>query len=71
MQRLDGPDPSARYDAAYLLGRIGEPSRAAVPKLRELLQDHARHVNGERVAEAAAEALRQIDPLAWKAAGRP
>jgi hypothetical protein len=70
-RRLGDSDPEARYDAAYLLGRIGAPSRPALPALCELLRDQARHGNGETVAEAAAEALRQIDPIAWEAAGRP
>jgi hypothetical protein len=71
---LDDPVPAVRFNAAEALGLIGEASRPAVPKLRALLSDNTSHhptLAVGTVGEAAAFALRKIDPAAWEAAGRP
>ena len=70
---LDDHSPTVRAAAARTVGSFGRKARLAVPKLLELLRDKGTTALGGRpeVGMEAAEALRQIDPDAWKAAGRP
>ena len=51
--------------AAKILGKVGPAARQAVPWLRPLLRDEDGHVS-----EAAAQALKQIDPEEAAEAGR-
>jgi HEAT repeat protein len=62
--RVDDPDATTRAHTASRLGRIGSAAKAAVPALVRALRD-----TGPWVAPSAAEALKQIDPVAARAAG--
>jgi HEAT repeat protein len=64
LEYLDHEYFGIRRSAVTCLGRIGPGAGAAVPRLIEALQDRA-------VCEAAAEALRRIDPDAAAGVGVP
>ena len=57
MAALNDPDPQVRRNAAWALGRIGDP--AALPKLRALLAETALDTDVAKEAEAAVYAIQQ------------
>lgn len=63
LSALDDPDGNVRRGAVWTLGQIGDPR--AVPFLIDMLQDTAGDMFGigERVCDAAAEALERIGTL--------
>jgi HEAT repeat protein len=54
---ISDADFQVRRDAAHLLGKLGSKAKAAEPALREALKDEE-----EAVREAAAQALKRINP---------
>ena len=55
IKELGDEDLFVRAGAAFALGRIGEPAKAAVPALIKVLDDESQHIRS-----GAAEALRRI-----------
>ncbi len=74
---LHDPDPGMRISAAVALGKVGSPAKEAIPALSALLNDPAlgeptimgRGVGKESVSNAAANAIRRIEPDAATKAG--
>jgi HEAT repeat protein len=61
IKALDDPDSQVRRNAAWALGRIGDP--AALPRLRALRVDTALDGDVAREAEAA---VRAIERPGWR-----
>jgi HEAT repeat protein len=57
VEALKDEEPEVRTSAAAALGAIGPDASSALPTLRRLLQDA-----NQRVSQAAAEALKRIEP---------
>jgi HEAT repeat protein len=59
---LDDPEASVRFPVTVALGEIGPGAKAAVPKLKQMMDEE---INDE-IAAAAKRALRRIQPEAVK-----
>jgi hypothetical protein len=59
---LDDPNAKVRWFAAMRLGDIGPDALAAVPALREAVDDPAEVFEGDTVGKAARKAVERIDP---------
>jgi HEAT repeat protein len=57
---LDDPEASVRFPVTVALGEIGPGAKAAVPKLKQMMEEE---INDE-IAAAARRALRRIQPEA-------
>jgi HEAT repeat protein len=57
---LDDPEASVRFPVTVALGEIGPGAKAAVPKLKQMMDEE---INDE-IAAAARRALRRIQPEA-------
>ena len=58
IEALDDPEASVRFPVTVALGEIGPPAKAAVPKLKKMMDEE---INDE-IAAAAKRALRRIEP---------
>jgi HEAT repeat protein len=57
---LDDPDPTVRFPVTVALGEIGPAAKAAVPRLKKMMNEEM----NDEVAAAAKRALRRIQPTA-------
>ena len=62
IRALDDPEPTVRFPVLVALGEIGPAAKAAVPKLKQMMDEE---INDE-IAAAAKRALRRIQPEAVK-----
>jgi HEAT repeat protein len=62
IKALDDPEPTVRFPVLVALGEIGPPAKAAVPKLKQMMDEE---INDE-IAAAARRALKRIEPEAIK-----
>ena len=60
IEALSDPEPTVRFPVTVALGEIGAGAKAAVPKLKEMMEEE----NNDEIAAAARRALRRIDPQA-------
>ena len=60
IEALDDPEASVKFPVLVALGEIGPPAKAAVPKLKKMMDEE---INDE-IAAAARRALRRIQPEA-------
>jgi hypothetical protein len=57
---LDDPDPAVRFPVTVALGEIGPAAKAAVPRLKKMMEEEM----NDEIAAAAKRALRRIQPQA-------
>jgi len=57
---LDDPDPAVRFPVTVALGEIGPAAKAAVPRLKKMMEEEM----NDDIAAAAKRALRRIQPQA-------
>ena len=62
IKALDDPEPTVRFPVLVALGEIGPAAKAAVPKLKQVMDEE---INDE-IAAAAKRALKRIQPEAVK-----
>ena len=62
IEALDDPEATVRFPVTVALGEIGPAAKAAVPKLKQMMDEE---INDE-IAAAAKRALRRIQPEAVK-----
>jgi hypothetical protein len=62
IKALDDPEPTVRFPVLVALGEIGPPAKAAVSKLKQMMDEE---INDE-IAAAARRALKRIEPEAIK-----
>ena len=62
IKALEDPEPTVRFPVLVALGEIGPAAKAAVPKLKQMMDEE---INDE-IAAAAKRALRRIQPEAIK-----
>ena len=62
IKALEDPEPTVRFPVLVALGEIGPAAKAAVPKLKQMMDEE---INDE-IAAAAKRALRRIQPEAVK-----
>jgi HEAT repeat protein len=60
IEALDDPSPVVRFPVTVALGEIGPGAKAAVPRLRQMVEEE---INDE-IAASARRAIRRIDPSA-------
>ena len=60
IEALADPEPTVRFPVTVALGEIGPAAKAAVPKLKEMMEEE---INDE-IAAGAKRALRRIQPEA-------
>jgi HEAT repeat protein len=58
IEALDDPEASVRFPVTVALGEIGPAAKAAVPKLKKMMEEE---INDE-IAAAARRALKRIQP---------
>ena len=62
IKALDDPEPTVRFPVLVALGEIGPAAKAAVPRLKQMMDEE---INDE-IAAAAKRALKRIQPEAVK-----
>jgi HEAT repeat protein len=62
IKALDDPEPTVRFPVLVALGEIGPAAKAAVPKLKQMMDEE---INDE-IAAAAKRAIKRIQPEAIK-----
>jgi HEAT repeat protein len=62
IKALDDPEPTVRFPVLVALGEIGPAAKAAVPKLKQMMEEE---INDE-IAAAAKRAIKRIQPEAIK-----